>query len=155
MASINRSGDAMTRTAPPLDQPYYGAPLGAAVRRFFVKYATFSGRASRSEYWWWVLTGAVVGAVLNALPTLTDGIRVEADGSMTVTGPHGIVLGLVWVVWAVGTFLPTLAVLVRRLHDADRSGFWILAGVFPLVGAIVLFVLTVLGPRPEGVRFDR
>lgn len=145
----------MSHTAPPLDQPYYGAPLGAAIRRFFAKYATFSGRASRSEYWWWVLTGAVVGAVLNALPTLTDGIRIEADGSTTLTGPHGVILGLIWVVWAVGTFLPTFAVLVRRLHDANRSGFWILIGVFPLVGAIVLFVLTLLGPRPEGVRFDR
>ncbi|MFJ4037962.1 DUF805 domain-containing protein [Microbacterium sp. NPDC090007] len=145
----------MTHTAPPLDQPYYGAPLGAAIRRFFAKYATFRGRASRSEYWWWVLTGAVVGTVLNALPTLTDGIRIEADGSTTITGPLGVILGLVWVVWAVGTFLPTVAVLVRRLHDAGHSGFWILIGVLPVIGAIVLLVFTVQGPRPEGVRFDR
>ncbi|WP_314454745.1 DUF805 domain-containing protein [uncultured Microbacterium sp.] len=145
----------MTHVAPPLDQPYYGAPLGAAVRRFFAKYATFSGRASRSEYWWWVLVGAVVGTVLNALPTLTDGIRIEADGSATITGPLGVILGLVWLVWAVGTFLPTLAVLVRRLHDTDRSGFWVFIGLVPLIGILVLVVFTVLGPRPEGARFDR
>jgi uncharacterized membrane protein YhaH (DUF805 family) len=144
----------MTHVAPPLDQPYYGAPFGAAVRRFFAKYATFRGRASRSEYWWWVLVGAVVGSVLNALPTLTDGVRLEADGSMTITGPHGVILTFVWVIWAVATFIPTLAVLVRRLHDTGRSGFWVFIGLVPVIGVLVLVVFTVLGPRPEGARFD-
>lgn len=145
----------MTQVAPPLDQPYYGAPPGAAIRRFFAKYATFSGRASRSEYWWWVLIGTVVGTVLNALPTLTDGVRLEVDGSLTVTGPHGVILTFVWVIWAVATLIPTLAVMVRRLHDTGRSGFWILIGIFPVIGFFVLFVFTVLPPRPEGSRFDR
>ena len=113
----------MTHVAPPLDQPHYGAPLGAAVHRGFAKYATFRGRASRSEYWWWVLFAAVVGSVLNALPTLTDGVRLEADGSLTVTGPLGIILTFVWAIWAVATVIPTLAVLVRRLHDTRRSGW--------------------------------
>lgn len=144
----------MTAAAPPLDQPYYGAPLGAAVRRVFAKYATFRGRASRSEYWWWVLTAAVVGTVLNALPTLTDGIRIEADGSTTVTGPLGVVLGTIWLVWALATIVPTFAVLVRRLHDTGRSGFWVFIGVVPLIGVLVLFVFTLQGPRPEGARFD-
>ena len=145
----------MTAVAPPLDQPFYGAPLGAAIRRVFAKYATFHGRASRSEYWWWVLFAAVVGTVLNALPTLTDGIRIEADGSMTVTGPLGVILGGIWLVWAIGTIIPTLAVLVRRLHDTDRSGLWILIGLIPLIGPIVLIVLTVQESRPGGTRFDR
>ncbi len=145
----------MTTAAPPLDQPYDRAPLSAAVRRVFAMYATFHGRASRSEYWWWVLVAAVVGTVLNALPTLTDGIRVEPDGSMTVTGPVGIILGTIWLVWAIATILPTLAVLVRRLHDTDRSGWWLLVGLIPLVGPIVLLVFTVQQSRPEGARFDR
>lgn len=144
----------MTAAAAPLDQPYYGAPLGAAVRRVFAKYATFRGRASRSEYWWWVLTAAVVGTVLNALPTLTDGIRIEADGSTTVTGPLGVILGAIWLVWALATIVPTFAVLVRRLHDTGHSGFWVFIGVVPLIGVLVLFVFTLQGPRPEGARFD-
>ncbi|MDZ5143132.1 DUF805 domain-containing protein [Microbacterium testaceum] len=144
----------MTAAVPPLDQPYYGAPLGAAVRRIFAKYATLRGRASRSEYWWWVVTAAVVGTVLNALPTLTDGIRIEADGSTTITGPLGVILGAIWLVWALVTIVPTFAVLVRRLHDTDRSGFWVLIGVVPLIGVLVLFVFTLQGPRPEGARFD-
>lgn len=144
----------MTHVASPLDQPHYGAPLGAAVRRGFAKYATFRGRASRSEYWWWVLFAAVVGSVLNALPTLTDGVRLETDGSLTVTGPLGIILTFVWAIWAVATVIPTLAVLVRRLHDTGRSGWWVLIGAVPLVGILMLVVFTVLGPRPEGARFD-
>ncbi|WP_144782029.1 DUF805 domain-containing protein [Microbacterium sp. BH-3-3-3] len=144
----------MTTAAPPLDQPYDGAPLGAAVRRIFAKYATFHGRASRSEYWWWVLTAAVVGTVLNALPTLTDGIRIEADGSTTITGAHGVILGAIWLLWALATIVPTFAVLVRRLHDTGRSGFWVFIGLVPLIGALVLFVFTLQGPRPEGARFD-
>ncbi len=56
-----------------LDQPYYGAPLGAAVQRFFKKYATFTGRASRSEFWWWVLVNVVVVGVLNILSAVTGG----------------------------------------------------------------------------------
>lgn len=144
----------MTAAVPPLDQPYYGAPLGAAVRRVFAKYATFRGRASRSEYWWWVLTAAVVGTVLNALPTLTDGIRIEADGSTTITGPLGVILGAIWLVWALATIVPTFAVLVRRLHDTGHSGFWVFIGVVPLIGVLVLFVFTLQGPRPEGARFD-
>ena len=144
----------MTHVAPPLDQPHYGAPLGAAVHRGFAKYATFRGRASRSEYWWWVLFAAVVGSVLNALPILTDGVRLEADGSLTVTGPLGIILTFVWAIWAVATVIPTLAVLVRRLHDIGRSGWWVLIGAVPLVGILMLVVFTVLGPRPEGARFD-
>lgn len=144
----------MTAAAPTLDQPYYGAPLGAAVRRIFAKYATLRGRASRSEYWWWVVTAAVVGTVLNALPTLTDGIRIEADGSTTVTGPIGVILGAIWLVWALATIVPTFAVLVRRLHDTGRSGFWVFIGVVPLIGVLVLFVFTLQGPRPEGARFD-
>jgi len=96
-----------------------------------------------------------VGTVLNALPTLTDGIRIEADGSTTITGPHGVILGAIWLVWALATIIPTFAVLVRRLHDTGRSGFWVFIGLVPLIGALVLFVFTLQGRRPEGARFDR
>lgn len=144
----------MTSASPPLDQPYYGAPLGAAVRRVFQKYATFRGRASRSEYWWWVLAAAVIGGVLNALPTVTDGVRIEADGSTTITGPLGIILSLIWIVWALGTLIPTLAVLVRRLHDTGRSGYWVFIGLVPVIGFFALLIFTLQGPRPEGARFD-
>jgi hypothetical protein len=57
----------LTAEQVPLDKPLYGATFGQAISRFFKKYATFSGRASRSEYWWWVLASAIISAVLSWL----------------------------------------------------------------------------------------
>ncbi len=65
-----------------------------------------------------------------------------------------MILGAIWLVWALVTIVPTFAVLVRRLHDTDRSGFWVLIGVVPLIGVLVLFVFTLQGPRGAGARFD-
>lgn len=95
-----------------------------SVKSVLSKYVTFSGRASRSEYWWFIVALAlayivaiIVGSAIN-----------EQLG------------GLLYVIVALGTFLPTLAVLIRRLHDLDRSGWWILIQLIPLVGPILLIV---------------
>ena len=65
---------------PSLSQPLYGASIGQAITRFFKKYATFSGRASRSEYWWVYLMNSVIGMVLvfALLPSNPDGARFDA-----------------------------------------------------------------------------
>lgn len=143
------------RTEPPLDRPYYGAPLSAAVRRFFRKYATFSGRASRSEYWWWFLASVVITGVLQLPAVATGAIEMQSNGTYTVVGGPGLIFAVLYVVWGLGTIIPGLALLVRRLHDIDHSGFWVFIALVPLIGAIVLFVFTVIGPRPGGARFDR
>ncbi len=90
--------------------------FGEAVRSGFAKYATFSGRASRSEYWWWWLFSVlVVGAavVLIVLGRSSDG-----------TSAIGAVGWVLYVVAVIGLIVPSLAVLVRRLHDTGRSGWW-------------------------------
>jgi uncharacterized membrane protein YhaH (DUF805 family) len=103
----------------PYGQPYGQPPLGPppsmgfgdAVRICFEKYVGFSGRARRSEYWWFFLflfLVHLVAAVLDA---------AVARGQST--GPIGALASL-------GLFLPSLAVTVRRLHDINRSGFWVL-----------------------------
>lgn len=142
-------------SAPPLDQPYYGAPLSAAVRRFFAKYATFTGRASRSEYWWWWLVAAVVNFVLQILALVTGGLKAGSDGAVVVGTGLGIVFLVLVIIWGLGTIVPGIAVLVRRLHDSNHSGFWVFIGLVPLVGGLILFIFTLLGPNPEGARFDR
>lgn len=97
-----------------------------AVGICFRKYATLTGRASRSEYWWWVLFYVlvvfVVGLVGSAGDAASDGLYV--------------LLGIAWL----ALFIPTLAVFVRRLHDTGRSGWWWFIGLVPLVGSIVLLV---------------
>jgi uncharacterized membrane protein YhaH (DUF805 family) len=139
---------------PPLDQPYYGAPIGAAAKRFFKKYATFSGRASRSEYWWWTLFNVIISVVLNILSLALGGMGVGQFGTESL--PAGAAaINVVGGLWAIATFIPTLALAWRRLHDTSRSGAWYLLILIPLVGTIILIVWFAGPSKPEGQRFDR
>lgn len=108
--------------------------FGEAISDGFSKYATFSGRSSRSAYWWWTLFYVliIIGASI-----------VDA----AIKTP--IIAGLAWLAF----IIPNLAVLVRRLHDTDRSGWWVLIGFIPLIGAIVLIVFACTdsgGPNKHG-----
>jgi len=110
-----------------------------AVKSAFKNYAKFDGRASRSEYWWFWLFEIIVLA-----------------GSMVLTLGDGIIAnigGLIYIVAALGMFLPSLGLLFRRLHDTDRSAWWILISLIPLVGGIVLLVFTVLDGTPGPNKF--
>jgi len=112
------------------------------------KYVDFRGRARRSEYWYFILFTAVVGIVGGIL----DAIFGFRSGSYGGTGPIQGVLQL-------ALFLPTLAVGARRLHDTSRSGWWLLIGLVPFVGWIVLIIFFVqdshaanqYGPNPKGL----
>lgn len=144
---------------PSLELPQPGASWAVAVRRYFAKYATFSGRASRSEYWWWVLTNAIVGSVLNAFVNMTEPEEwrqsVPFLPPFVALGPVENLPEVLALVFALGTLLPSLAVTWRRLHDVDRSGAWFFIALVPLVGWIVLIVFLAGPSRPAGARFDR
>ena len=106
------------------------------------KYADFSGRAPRAEYWWFYLlfvVGYVIAMILDSLLGLDKTV-----------GPYGIVTMLL----ALALVLPSIAAGIRRLHDTDRSGWWLLIGLIPLIGAIVLLVFFVsqgsVGPNQYG-----
>jgi uncharacterized membrane protein YhaH (DUF805 family) len=134
----------------PLDQPYYGASFGIAVGRFFAKYATFSGRASRSEFWWWFLANFIVSGVLS-------GIGNIGGGAVTPHGPTVlyVVVNAVLGVWVLATLVPNLALAWRRLHDTNRSGAWWLLTLIPIVGWIIVIVFQASRSVPAGARFDR
>ncbi|MDQ1077378.1 hypothetical protein QE388_003587 [Microbacterium sp. SORGH_AS 969] len=91
---------------PALDQPYYGAPFGAAVRRIFKKYATFTGRASRSEYWWWILANGLVVLVLNVLAAVTGGVTTGPYGEVQLAGGIGVIFVVLSVIWGLATIGP-------------------------------------------------
>jgi len=141
------------------DRPLYGASWGAAIVRVFQKYATFRGRASPSEYWWWVLTGILVTTAINVLASAT-GVDPWQGGTLALppfgnaAGAVTSVPGVIALIWGLGTLLPSLAVTWRRLHDTDRSGAWFFLFLVPLVGWIVLIVFLAGSPRDEGARFD-
>lgn len=88
------------------------------------QYADFSGRARRMEYWMFVLVNAIIGFVLY-LPAIVTGDQIWA---------------ILYYVYALAVLIPSLAVAVRRLHDTGRTGWWILIGLVPLVGLIILLV---------------
>ncbi|TKD18060.1 DUF805 domain-containing protein [Rhodobacter capsulatus] len=110
--------------------------LPTAVRTCFSKYVTFSGRASRPEYWWFVLFTLICFVVLSVIETrfLGYGTVSRGEGSWAWQSNGGPLSGL----FALGIFLPTLAVAVRRLHDSGKSGWWLLIQLVPLIGALVL-----------------
>ncbi len=112
------------------------------------KYATFEGRARRSEYWYFVLFCVLAIVALAIIDEITGTFSEE-------TG-----MGLLSGLFVLATILPSFAVTVRRLHDTDRNGWWILINLIPIIGAIVLLVFTVqdsqpganrFGPNPKGV----
>jgi len=96
--------------------PYYGIGFVDAIKRGFKKYAAFKGRASRSEYWWWVLFTNLVGFAL-LIPALLIDFLTSTDGGST-PGAAFIVLIILVTVFYLGAAVPSLALMVRRLHDA-------------------------------------
>lgn len=95
-----------------------------SVKTCLTNYVTFQGRAIRSEYWWFTLFLIVVSLVL-------AGVDVMIFGSDGFFSPLSDLFGL-------ATLLPGLAVTARRLHDIDRSGWWMLIGLIPLIGWVIL-----------------
>jgi uncharacterized membrane protein YhaH (DUF805 family) len=104
------------------------------------KYATFSGRASLGEYWTFTLINIVIGIVLYVPFLVTGGMNSSSSGSSGV-GP----LIALPAVFELAIILPSLAVLVRRLHDSNRSGGWFFITFVPLIGGLWLLVLSLLG----------
>ncbi|QEO14420.1 DUF805 domain-containing protein [Agromyces intestinalis] len=141
----------------PLSAPLYGATFGQAIKRFFAKYATFSGRASRSEYWWWALANAIIVAVLYVLVIVAGvaGATVDPSTGLAAPGPLFVVAYALLALWGLAIIVPSLAITWRRLHDTNRSGAFYFLSFIPIVGGIILLVFTLLDSDPAGARFDR
>lgn len=118
------------------------------IKHNFANYATFSGRASRSQFWWWYLFLVIVQVILNVIDNLIGwGIGKTTyeftlnDQVQVFTSPG---VGILSLIFALAVLIPTLAVMARRLHDTDRSGWWILWGyLLALVCCIGFIILLV------------
>ncbi len=130
--------------------------FGQAISTCFSKYAVFTGRARRSEFWWWVVFHIIVVFIAEFLDSLlgtritfnntTDTVHIWTGGWIT-----GIVI--------LALLLPTLGVTVRRLHDTDHSGWWWWLNVVCCIGPLILIFLFYIqdsgpdnqyGPNPAG-----
>ena len=123
----------------------YTMDFGTSVKHVFSNYATFSGRASRSEYWYFTL--------FNLLVTIALYIVGFILGATFGSGYTGIGVGysigevLNWI-YTLATIIPCLAVFCRRMHDTGRSGWWWFICLIPIVGAIVLLVFLCQDTQP-------
>ena len=119
-------------------------------RNVYSNYATFKGRASRSEFWKFVVFMAIVLMVLYLPLIATGGMTGEPGSGLSIL----VTVSLLAVgIFTLVTLLPYLAVLVRRLHDTDRSGWWYWIALVPFVGGVVLLVLLALSGTPGDNRF--
>ena len=110
------------------------------------KYAQFSGRARRKEYWYFTLFNVIFSVVLSFVDGLTGTWNPESG------------VGLLSGIYSLAVLIPAIAVGVRRLHDTGRSAWWLLILLIPLVGVIIFLVFMVLesqegenqyGPSPK------
>ncbi len=107
----------------------YQVSFGQAVNMALNKYCDFNGRASRSEYWWFALFCFIVGAIAGVI-----------GGIINIT--------LLPTICVLALLLPSLGLGVRRLHDIDKSGWWIFLQLIPVVGTIILIIWFVKESQP-------
>ncbi len=112
-------------------------------------YATFRGRASRSEFWWPMLVIVLFPIVVQVLNGFATGDWRPIDTRVVQDLPDVIVL-----VFSLATLLPMLAVTWRRLHDTNRSGIWFFLIFLPLIGWIALVIMLSIRGERGGARFD-
>ena len=129
----------------------------SAFKNYFVnviknKYADFSGRARRSEYWYFALFNIIISILMAIVGVLVGYLMGEDTGAI-------VTLGLM-TVYSLALLIPSLALVIRRLHDSGKSGWMALLGFVPVVGGIILLVFLLLesepntnkwGPNPKAV----
>jgi uncharacterized membrane protein YhaH (DUF805 family) len=115
--------------------------FGESISTGLRNYVTFTGRASRSELWYFILFVVIASIVANLIDYFVFG-----------TGRNGSI-GIVSAIVSLALLLPSIAVEVRRLHDLDRSGWWLLLALIPLIGAIILIVWFCMPGTPGANRF--
>ena len=121
--------------------------FGEAIRSGFDNYANFSGRASRSAYWWWALFNFLVSLAAQILD------RALGLGPVGADTTYGLRAGVITGLLGLALLLPSLAVGVRRLHDTDRSGWWLLIALIPIIGWLVLIFFFVTPGTPGPNRY--
>lgn len=122
------------------------------------KYITLRGRARRKEFWIYTLIDRLIQlifmGIIVAFISLTPPDTPTRNGNLDNISAFGVMVSMVlFFIYLLATMLPTLAVTVRRLHDTDRSGWWIFIGLVPYVGIFILLVLLGLEGTKGNNRF--
>ena len=108
----------------PVPTPPVGNPLVGYWKQVVLeRYAQFTGRARRAEYWWFTLATVIVAVVFAVLGSISS------------------IFNILYLIYILAVLVPSIAVGIRRLHDTDKSGWFLLIGLIPFVGGIILLVL--------------
>ena len=129
----------------------YGTGFVGAIKTCFHKYVDFSGRARRSEYWWFYFLNVIISAFMIV------GMIVMAENQGSYWKDEWYYVGLVFfissLIACLATALPGLAVFVRRMHDIGKSGWLFLIGIIPYIGFIILIILLVQDSEPNSNKY--
>ncbi|MFY9243120.1 MAG: DUF805 domain-containing protein [Polaribacter sp.] len=112
------------------------------------EYVTFTGRARRKEFWMFTLFHLIIVSILVSLIVLSSDGFFSARYSSEPQAPS-IFLIILLVLYILGTFLPGLAVTVRRLHDTNKSGWWYLISFVPYIGSFIILIFTCMDSYPR------
>ena len=138
----------------------------------FENYANFKGRARRAEYWWFYLVSTLIGLVLgfvalfiflgsadfDALSSLSE-TATDAEVEVALEVFFGSISGSIWIpiillaIYSLLTFIPSIAVLVRRLHDQDKSGWFYFISFIPAIGPLILLAFLFIDGTPGPNRY--
>ena len=110
-----------------------------SIKTCFNKYADFSGRALRSELWWFVLFGFLGGIITTIIDIMILGYPIEVNGPM-------------YLIFLVAMFIPSIAVTARRLHDVNRSGWWQLIEL-TIIGILLIIIWNATEGKKKKNRF--
>lgn len=132
--------------------------LISAYKSLFKKYIQFNGRSRRSEYWYGYLANVIIVFVWSLLVCFFMAIAIVAESISFLE--VAVVMYLVMGLYSFVIIIPSLSIIVRRLHDTGKSGWMILLGLIPFAGVIIIFVFMLLdsqpgtnqyGPNPKGL----
>lgn len=119
----------------------------------FRRYADFSGRSTRPQYWWFALVNTAIFVIVEgALLGRMENVGALRNNINSGSGAMSVVASVL-LVYAMAALIPSLALSVRRLHDTGRSGWWLFIQFVPLIGPIWLLVLFCLPSEPRVNRF--
>lgn len=142
---------APTRDPDDLAKPLYGASFGEATVRFVKNTFRYSGRASRSEFWWAALAQFLLFVAFVVFGALGAAVESNAGWAYTVFENLARVAVLAYLL----SVVPLIALAVRRLHDSNNSGWWLLCVFIPFFGGFTGLVVGLLNSEPAGIRFDK
>lgn len=129
-----------------------------AVKSFFANYVNFKGRSRRRDYWLAMLGLAIVEVILYVI--LMASIVSAAASETQEPGPMFMVSMILLLVFTLAIIVPSLAIVIRRLHDIGKSGVWFFISFIPVIGSIMIFIFMLMdsqpgtnqwGPNPKGI----